>query len=182
MWSEWKVKILLVFLAILFSLGCSSARQQSEGTEQEAKRGKLQDYEKTFNPSDYDPKVEDIIQQLLDAERLGTDSASSVPSVVPDTVHGFRVQVLSTSDIEEANHLHDSISVMLPNEWVYVVYQTPYYKVRIGDYLSRIEANQMSTFLKEKGFMDAWIVPDRVLRPPPPKSPPPIVPEMQKNE
>ena len=47
---------------------------------------------------------------------------------------------------------------------VYVVYDPPVYKVRVGDYTSRLEASRkLSTFI-DKGYPDAWIVADRIVQ------------------
>ena len=175
-------RILLLVIAVVSSLRCSSGSEALENEQDQEKRVPMHDYEKTFKPSDYDPPVEGILDQLQRAERTETDTATVAAIPLPDTVQGFRVQVVSTSDIEEANHFRDSVSVMVPNDWVYIVYQTPYYKVRVGDFLSRINANRMSSFLQKNGFTDAWVVPDRVLKPPPPKVLLPKTPEVQNNK
>lgn len=181
MMSAQRAKILFLVITAVSGLRCSSGFQSLENDEQEEIQVRLKDYETTFRPSDYDPAVESIVQQLQRTEQIRPDTAAVPETVPPDTVQGFRVQVLSTADIEGATQLRDSVSLLLLNDWVYIVYQTPYYKVRVGDFLSRIEANRMSSLLRENGFMDAWVVPDRVLKPPPPKALPPKPPGIPKN-
>ena len=59
-----------------------------------------------------------------------------------------------------------------------MIYDSPYYKVRVGDFLSRPETNQLLKALMERGYDEAWIVADRVLKNPPPRKPtPPAVKE-----
>lgn len=177
-----RLKLLLLGGAILLSLQCSGASQISEDEENQRELVRRQKHEESFRPGDYDPSLSEILEQLTDTEQPETDTTTTAVTIQADTVQGFRVQVMSTSDIEEASYLHDSVSVFLPDDWVYVIYQTPYYKVRVGDFLSRIEANRMSLFLRENGFIDAWIVPDRVLKPPPPKVFSPRIPKPQVEE
>ncbi|MEE9288890.1 MAG: SPOR domain-containing protein [Bacteroidota bacterium] len=164
-----RLKLLLLGGAILLSLQCSGGSQVSEDEEDQREPVRPQEYEESFRPGDYDPSLSEILEQLTDTEQPESDTTTTAVTILADTVQGFRVQVVSTSDIEEASYLRDSVSVFLPDDWVYVIYHTPYYKVRVGDFLSRIEANRMSLFLRKNGFSDAWIVPDRVLKPPPPK-------------
>lgn len=97
------------------------------------------------------------------------DSAAPPEAVVPDTIPGFRVQVAITEDIDRAGFVRDSLTAALSDEWVYVVHHPPYYKVRVGDFSERYLAAGFLDGLKRRGYPDAWIVPDRVLRNPPPK-------------
>jgi hypothetical protein len=47
---------------------------------------------------------------------------------------------------------------------LYVVYDPPVYKVRIGDFPTRAEANQKLTTVIGQGFSDAWVVGDRIIQ------------------
>ena len=89
----------------------------------------------------------------------------------PDTVQGFRIQVFSTDNYDEAALTRDNLNVELPDLWVYMIYDAPAYKIRVGDYLNRADANLAVDFFVEKGFKDAWVVPDRVIKNPLPKPP-----------
>jgi hypothetical protein len=51
-----------------------------------------------------------------------------------------------------------------PRDSIYVVYDAPVYKIRVGDFISRYEANQRLPEFVEKGYRDAWIVPDRIVQ------------------
>ena len=48
------------------------------------------------------------------------------------------------------------------NEDVYMDYHAPYYKVRIGNCLTRYEAEQLQQLAIQKGFADAWVVRTKV--------------------
>ncbi len=126
--------------------------------------------ESTFHPGDYGVETWEVDtlagQTAAGAGDAGVDSAGVAE---PDTIPGFRVQVSITGDIDGANGLKDSLSVALEKEWVYVVYHPPYYKIRVGNFADRFAAGEMLDRLRRHGFPDAWIVPDRVVRNPPPK-------------
>jgi hypothetical protein len=124
--------------------------------------------ESTFRPADYGIETwgEDT---AATPEATAPDSAPPPEAVVPDTIPGFRVQVAITEDIDRAGFVRDSLSAVLGDEWVYVVHHPPYYKVRVGDFSERYLAAGFLDGLKRRGYPDAWIVPDRVFRDPPPK-------------
>ncbi len=86
-----------------------------------------------------------------------------------DTVPGFRVQLLTTQNLSEAIGMKAKADSLLSNINVYIVYDSPYYKVRVGDFRARYEANQAVTFVTDHGFPNAWSVPDNVFRNPPRK-------------
>jgi len=127
-------------------------------------------YEKTFNPSAYDP-APTLIKQEENAQHTALESAKIMITAVPETIPGFRIQVLFTQEIDQANHLRDSLDALLPQEWLYIVYDSPYYKVRVGNYEERNEANPLLKQLNTMGFRDAWIVPDNIIKNLPQKPP-----------
>ena len=46
----------------------------------------------------------------------------------------------------------------LYNEKIYIIFEAPNYKVRIGNYIDREDAEEVRNFLTNKGFPSAWIV------------------------
>lgn len=114
-----------------------------------------------------------------------TDVAHDVPAQLMDgrttggattTVNGFRVQVYSTLDRAAAINLEEEarawwrleggsapgvFGTQLP---IYTVYLQPYYRVRIGNFRTRAEAERARALLANR-FPDAFIVPDRVTVP-----------------
>jgi hypothetical protein len=47
---------------------------------------------------------------------------------------------------------------------VYLLFDAPVYKVRVGDFVSRYEAGQKLPDIVELGYRDAWIVPDKIVQ------------------
>lgn len=102
----------------------------------------------------------DTIAVKKDTLEILTSSASY------NTVPGFRVQVLTTQTLGKAIQVKAEADSLLPNYNVYIVYDSPYYKVRIGDFRARYEANQAVPYIAGHGFPNAWLVPDNVFRNP----------------
>lgn len=166
-----------VLLAIAYTIGGCSGTEETERQEIPAETMKdfIARYEKTFDPSQLEVHINDqVIEEQSDS--LSNRPGTPYVSVLPETTDGFRVQVITTQDIDQAIQLRDTLSAALPDDWVYVVYDAPSYKVRVGNFIERPAANKMVRILVEKGYVNAWVVPDLVLKNPPRKPPPPPPP------
>lgn len=163
---------LLLFVGIRCTSSSETTREE-EGSEKDAEGGPAEEYELQFNPADYNPSVA-TIQQLTKSDTSGRGGDSRASESMPlETTLGFRIQVLSTTEIDSANAVKNELSDLPESAGVYVIYDSPYYKVRVGDYLSRPDANPLLRTLIDRGYKDAWIVADRVLKNPPPRKPTP---------
>lgn len=165
--------VLLTVAAGIASGGCaSSPKTVEEGTTEipAVEAGVGEQYEQLFNPAAYDPPVATLKRiAKADTARVENDSLVAKDSIPPETTPGFRIQVFATTDIDEANTVRDSLLSILATDSVYVVYDAPYYKIRVGDFLSRPQGNALLKILTEHGYKDAWIVADRVSRNPLPR-------------
>ncbi len=163
----------IVLPAICFFL-LTASPVKGQDTTQSVRKEKVSTFERSFKPSEYD----------LDLRLVHKGDSTSKPEYLmehfttaqPETVQGFRIQVFTSNAYDEALDAKNTLSAQLPDEWVYLVYDAPTYKVRVGDYLTRIDANQAVGRFVEKGYAGAWVVPDQVIKNPPPK-PPQAVPD-----
>jgi hypothetical protein len=74
---------------------------------------------------------------------------------------GFRIQVYSGPSREEAGKVRDKVFDILPDVDVHVDYRSPVFKVTVGDYTDRLEANSIFVKLK-KDFPNAILVPAKI--------------------
>ena len=108
---------------------------------------------------DIQPNWPVIINNVLDDSTsfeflLSLDSVKSVSE-------GYRVQVLATRYYERA----DSLAVLMKNtvsDSVYVDFEAPNYKVRIGDFIDRDSAESLQKELVKMGYNSAWILRARI--------------------
>jgi hypothetical protein len=70
---------------------------------------------------------------------------------------GYRVQIMSTRDEEEARNVRRD-AILKFRENVYLTFDDPYYKVRVGDCISRFDADKLQEAAISKGFLEAWVV------------------------
>jgi len=163
--------LLLIIFACGILAGCGSSGGAShDATSHQTLQEFLARYEPTFNPSDFDPDIITLEQQEEQRHNALTYAEVAAP-VLPETIPGFRIQVMFTQEIDEASQIRDTLSTLLPNEWVYIVYEVPYYKVRVGNYSDRPAASPLLKRLQLLGYKDAWIVPDNIIKNPPPRFP-----------
>lgn len=163
-----RIIICVIFLLITFITGCGTTKRTDKASRNEELKEFLAKYEKTFDPSSYNPDVESIKTEEKKIF-IELESANNTEIALPETLPGFRIQVLFTTEIEEANKIRDSLNNTLPDEWVYIIFDTPYYKVRVGNFIDRYEAQKLLKKLTSSGYNEAWIVPDRIIKNPPPR-------------
>ncbi len=161
-----------ISLVLIFMIACGPAMQRSgvekdERTEAEGRFDPLgfpgddaviTGKSKQITPSEQPEIAEDIQVELDEPEQLEEIALG------PDTSHQmvvFRVQVFASKDFDEAQQFASDIQSMFP-EGVFVEYQMPYYKVRVGEFYSPEEGEVFLDEVKQIGFKNAWLV--RVLQ------------------
>ena len=155
-----------IIVLSLFAAACSPSKQ-AVVEEQMNKTGKapLSYFEATLNPSDYDEEIVHIQNvQVGENQREELNIPKDSVAVEEEILQGFRIQIFASASIDEANSTRASALQKFVVDSVYVVYDAPVYKVRVGDFPSRYDANQRLPRLIEKGFPDAWVVPDRIVQ------------------
>ena len=101
--------------------------------------------------------VEYIMEDRLDSlvawqiEHNKTDSVMS----------GFRVQIFFASDRANAEKTIKKFEKEFPDIAPYLVYEQPYFKVRVGDYKTRLEAEKWNNTIGKK-FGGSFVVPDEI--------------------
>jgi hypothetical protein len=159
--------------------GCSPSSQTTTTDRTKDYEEQVREAEAGFHPSDHDP---------LPAQRESPDSHNndtllanardqSPSSTSAEMAQGFRVQVYSTTHIDRASAQKAELETMFPDEWFYLDYESPSYRIRAGNFLTRLDADRFARLMNEKGYVDAWVVPERVYkvigkRPAPPPAPP----------
>ncbi len=80
------------------------------------------------------------------------------------SMQGYRIQIYFGNDRNKAQELRSGFIQLYPEAAAYLIYQQPNFKVRAGDFRTRLEA---AGFLKKisLNFSNAFIVPDEVKLP-----------------
>jgi len=75
---------------------------------------------------------------------------------------GYRLQLLNTRSRDEAFKLKASLLEYFTDEKVYVLYQAPYFKVRLGNFMNRNDAEDFKKDLGSFTSQPAYIVDDLI--------------------
>lgn len=108
-----------------------------------------------------DPRIDTLI-----AHRLLAIKSSSAKSV-NNSGWGYRVQFFISSDRNETYAKQAMFNQMYPELRTYIVYQEPNYKIKAGDFRSRLEAQKLIKDLRPQ-FPTLFIVSEKIN---PPKQP-----------
>ena len=104
-----------------------------------------------------------------------TFSTSSLDSLIlysarcnynQSSLEGFRIQIYSGSGVtskNEASEAQAKFLKMYPEEKVYIIYNAPFWRVRVGDYRSRSEALKLLNKL-QANFSGSYIVRDNTVK------------------
>lgn len=84
-----------------------------------------------------------------------------------DIYTGFRIQVLSTRDMDLADTTQTAFNAWADTTFqefiprAYVFFRQPFYRVRVGDFHNRDRAIEFSRKIKSR-YPDAWVVHDQI--------------------
>jgi len=99
-----------------------------------------------------------------DSLKGSEDSSSEIimDSSAVSTTNGYRVEVMSTDDLEEANSIRSEIYFKTNQKAVYIIFDPPFYKVQAGDFIKREDANQLLFKLNQMGYTSARVIQEMV--------------------
>ena len=111
-----------------------------------------------FDPNilkDPEPKWPKIVnpinsENLSNQDSIGLDSASIV-------IEGFRVQLFATGDRFNAEKFQIDLGKIYDKK-IYVIFEAPNYKVRIGNFIDRKRAEKVRSEFSKKGYPSGWII------------------------
>ena len=80
------------------------------------------------------------------------------PATVAEPILGYRVQLYSFTSRESAEAALQQVERTLA-EWSYGIYvdeESNSFKVRVGDFMEKADADILRDWLRTRGFVDAW--------------------------
>ncbi|SEL79213.1 SPOR domain-containing protein [Parapedobacter koreensis] len=138
----------LVFTALLFCTGCVASYAQQRGEVE---------------------IVADPLISLMQRSRKGTNITAATTNAPPvdrknatrTTAMGFRVQVYSGSNRTEAYAEQARFKSLYKDIDTYVSYEEPNYRVKVGDFRSRAEAQELMQGLRRQ-FNNVFIFTEEI--------------------
>ena len=100
-----------------------------------------------------------IISSPLNSQNLFNDKVLIDSTQI--VIEGYRVQVLATKQLAKAEKLQKDLSSIL-NQKIYIVFEAPNYKVRVGNFIDRNKAENFRKNIVKKGYSSSWIIRTRI--------------------
>ncbi|MBE6338365.1 MAG: SPOR domain-containing protein [Lentimicrobiaceae bacterium] len=130
------MKYIFILLSCFFSLSCLA---QNDG----------------YLIMEQDQRIEQLIQRQKDIHNAD------------NTIEGFRIQIFMESGndaVEHANITMEEFKAKYPDIPIYLIFGQPYYRLRIGDFRTRLEAEKAYQTLS-KEYKKAFITSDKIQLP-----------------
>ena len=124
-----------------------------------------QEQDESIDPNtliEYKPNWPIVVNPFLDMENLKNNEDVRDTSEI--IIEGYRVQALVTRNTHSADSIRAVLSDKI-DEDVYITYEVPYYKIRVGNCVDRKQAEELKLKLVELGYASAWIIRTRVKAP-----------------
>jgi len=160
-------------LAQLFT-SCGSSIDSTDNRYKHAAEEKITAAEKPhaslvedFDFSPYSLQIEKTKKDSSEAKPDDDDLWRNYPRIdnsQKETIHqpGYRVQVMATDDLDEAQQMRSDIYFKTNKSDIYIAFQPPLYKVKVGDYATQSGANTLVFKLNQLGFPLTQVVADTV--------------------
>ncbi|WP_052354313.1 SPOR domain-containing protein [Flectobacillus major] len=175
-----------IFLLMLVVSACSPQLTSNTSTKTSSTKDKINENTQHVEPyldeklAHYRPKfndTEEIATTTKNHQKVNFDSRDIPLHInkkldpILDTiamrnrnikfVNGFRIQIYVGNDRKAADDAKVYTYQSFPEIYPYLIYQQPMYKVKIGDFLNRMDAERYFTSIKDV-YPAAMILPDKV--------------------
>lgn len=156
---------------LLILIGCQSRRQVTE--EEAPPAGKAEVDQRGFDPLEM-PEDREVVplKHPSSGEIVGLSAFVEDDDEIADTLYGethiaveidslsnqaFRVQLFTSKVYGDARQAH-RVAQEIFDRPVFLDYEVPYYKLRVGNFVDRETAEEYLQRAKAAGYSDAWVV------------------------
>ena len=167
-------KYISLFLLSIFFISCSASTADRYGNESNEKENKtekketkngnennenfdLTPYRATFNVESKDKTIKSERPDVWYNYKTKTTFDTSAPQIVGQ-INGYRVQVFSTDNLEEADSIRTELYLETNQKAVYITFEPPFYKVKVGDFQKISEAKDLRFKLNQIGYTEARVI------------------------
>ncbi len=103
-----------------------------------------------------DPRLD-----ILSVKQMQANQRSAM--MAPNGLYkGFRIQVISTNKRDDAFSTKADLQLKYPDEKIYITFQSPNFRVRIGNFLKKEEADKFKAELNKIFPNGVYIVDDAI--------------------
>ncbi len=162
--------ILILGLSLVLFPGCSRVLRRSD----ETRKADSADQDRRFEPLDLSQDLEIVPQKYPQSGEVGRhfdtdefespsdDTAAGRIVGLPDAIdtlnhQAYRVQLFTSKLYGEARRAL-AVAQEIFDRPVFLDYEVPYFKVRVGSFSDRDEAESYQQRAREAGYPEAWVV------------------------
>ncbi|MBN1780990.1 SPOR domain-containing protein [bacterium] len=164
-------RIHLIFLSaaiLLMLMACSTAKfgweaePEADLPESAGEAGYVEDFD-PLSLEEEDIRVTPNHSVAEQPARSLKPAVTDTPEEVPesDLVPGFRVQLFASESEQNANEAKRK-AIFKFEEQVYLDFQGAFYRLYVGDFIDKKDAESLAKEAQRTGFPGAWVVPARV--------------------
>lgn len=170
-----KLYLLVLSLSLMFnffviSCGTSTGSRYAQETKDEKRASNEEPakkkYPENFDISKYHAEIDTNLLEKSNGDKTANiwygyshkNSLQDTNQTVIRTETGYRVQVLSTDNLDDANQMRSDIYFKTDQKNVYIIFNPPFYKVEVGDFKNINDAKNLSFKLKQMGYQDARVI------------------------
>jgi len=154
------MKYLIIIIVGLFLVNCSGSKTVTKkSTHSDA------NYDESFDPmtlNDNDITFPSIVKNIKQSK--DTLSTLNNSTETQKEVNGFRVQIIATQNLEKATLLEEEAKSQfaMSGHKTYLIFEAPLYKIRLGDFTTRNQADELKIQALRYGYREAFIVRTKV--------------------
>jgi hypothetical protein len=146
-----------ILVILLLAVSCSPTTQKHVPSEQDSGAATFNPLETPADrevvPEKYPPQA-DLKSQSLATHKAAKDGKKS--DSTGTQMETYRVQLFMSRLIGEAGR-EKAVAEEIFTLPVYLDYEVPYYKIRIGDFATREEAESILPAVQGMGYNEAWV-------------------------
>ena len=105
------------------------------------------------------PQTPKVLDKVFGTSQLNV--LDSIKNARVSTREGFRLQIYEASAADQANKILNKYEKALSDS-LYIIFEAPLYKIRYGNFITKLEAEAAKNALKKKGYKNIWIVKSRI--------------------
>jgi hypothetical protein len=114
-----------------------------------------------IKPSDFNdnpPNFPNVVLPSFSTEEIDKKDNLDLSS---DLVKGYRVQIIISQNENELKEIQESLMQSVDQK-IYIIFELPNYKLRVGNFLNRKEAENFQKKIVRLGYRTAWVVPTMI--------------------
>lgn len=114
-----------------------------------------------IKPSDFNdnpPNFPNVVLPSFSTEEIDKKNNLDLSN---DLVKGYRVQIIISQNENELKEIQESLMQSVDQK-IYIIFELPNYKLRVGNFLNRKEAENFQKKIVRLGYRTAWVVPTMI--------------------